>query len=100
MKYPRIPLAAHAASAALLALFAWPVQAAGYGLQVGQFAKEKDAYKLAERVTGQGLPARVLLVQREGKTWAVVAAGQFATPAEAQAQRATIASRLSLSQPP
>ncbi len=85
------------AGAVLAQQGAAPPVKATYGLQAGQFASEKDAFRLAARISDQGVPVTVVIVKNaSGASSAVVAVGSFASTQEAQAQRMALASRLAI----
>jgi cell division protein FtsN len=71
-----------------------------YALQVGQFEHADLAEPLATRVRAVGLPCAVLrMVDKGGRSWSVVAAGDFKTVDEARAARVAFAQRLGLLEP-
>jgi cell division protein FtsN len=84
---------------ASILLPASPPATGTYALQAGQFASQQAAQQLAASISGQGVSSTVVLTTDDtGTSWAVVALGNFTSPAEALSQRTDLANKLGLPQ--
>jgi cell division septation protein DedD len=65
-------------------------------VQVGSYAKEEEAQKIAGDLKSKGFSAFYIPANVKGQTWFRVSVGLFATPKEAQDYRTELMSKAKL----